>query len=108
MRGSHLRKPFGENAPLTLPMITVEFPHMQMQEDLHLLNRQIPNRALIAAMNTMSDRSTHRTASRTRYSFAGENQTIRLSPRRKQAEAAQMRKKNMQRQGKTPKVQEDL
>jgi len=58
-------------------------------------------------MNTMSHRSTHWTLDVTGYPFAGEDEAIRLSPRGKQAKAAQVRKKNMERQGNAPLVRDD-
>ncbi len=76
-------------------MITVELAHMQMQHDLPVLNRLIPDHAFIAAMDPMSGSPTHGTMGRTRYSFTGEHQTLDLLVVRKQTETAQMRKKDL-------------
>src|SRR6266849_10328324 len=94
--------PFCEDAPRAVRVITVELPDVQRQDDLHVLNRQIPDRAFIAAMDTMSGSTTHRTDGGTRHSFTGEDQALGLSAGRKQTETTQMRKKGMERQEKTP------
>jgi hypothetical protein len=73
-----------------------------MQHDLHILKREIPDRAFIAAMNTMSGSAAHRTKGGRRHPFTSEDQTLSLSVRGKQAETAQMGKKDMQRQRNTP------
>jgi hypothetical protein len=93
---SHLGKPLDEDVSWTVRVITVELAHMQMQDDLHILNRQIPDRALVAAMDTASGSATHRTEGGTGHSFTGEDQALGLPVERKQAETAQMRKKGMQ------------
>ena len=45
MGRSDLGKPFSKDAPPTARMITVELAHVQMQENLHILNGQIPDGA---------------------------------------------------------------
>jgi hypothetical protein len=91
----HLGEPLGEDAPRTVRPITVELADVQMQEDLHILNRQIPNRTLIAAVDPTSGIATHWTGGARRHPFTGENETFGLSAEGKQAEAAQMRKEGM-------------
>ena len=54
-------------------------------------------------MDPMSRSPTHGTEGSRRDSFTDEYQTLGLPVGRKQTEAAKMRKKGMQRQGKTPK-----
>src|SRR6266567_3915773 len=65
----HQGQPFGEYAPGTAWLITVELTDMQMQDDLDILNRQIPDLALIATMDPMSRSTTHGTAGSRRDSF---------------------------------------
>ncbi len=38
VRRRHLGQPFGEDAPWTAWLITVELPDVQMQDDLDILN----------------------------------------------------------------------
>jgi hypothetical protein len=102
MGRGHLGEPFGEDAPRTVRLITVELADVQMQEDLHVLNREIPDGALIAAMDPMSGSATHRTGRARRHPFTGEDQTRGLSPVGKQAEVVKMGKKDIERQGNTP------
>ena len=73
-----------------------------MEEDLCVLNRQIPDGALIAAMDPMSGSATHRTRGARRHPFTGENEALALSAVGKQAKVAQMRKEDIERQGNTP------
>ena len=70
---------FGEDAPGTAGLITVELTDVQMQENLHILNRQIPDGAFIAAVDTMSRSTTYRTAGARRDPFTGEDQALGLS-----------------------------
>ena len=95
MGRSDLGKPLGEDAPRTVRPITVELADVQLQEDLHILNRQVPDRPLIAAMDPMSGSATHWTKGARRHPFTGEDQTFGLSAGGKQAEAAQMRQAGM-------------
>jgi hypothetical protein len=95
MGRSDLGEPLGEDAPRTVRPITVELADMQMQEDLHILNRQVPDRTLIAAVDPTSGSATHRTGGARRHPFTGEDQALGLSAEGKQAEAAQMRKEGM-------------
>jgi hypothetical protein len=88
----HLGESFGEDAPPTVRLITVELADVQMQEDLHVLNREIPDGALIAAMDPMSGRATHRTGRALSHAFTGEDQAPGLSAEGKKTEAAKMRK----------------
>jgi hypothetical protein len=53
-------------------------------------------------MDPMSNNATHGTEGSRRDSFTDEHQTLGLPVRRKQTEATKMRKKDMERQGKTP------
>ncbi len=92
MGRGHLGEPFGEDAPRTVRLITVELADVQMQEDLHVLNREIPDGALIAAMDPMSGSATHRTGGARRHAFTGEDQTRGLSAVGKKAEVVKMRK----------------
>jgi len=92
---SHLGKSLDEDASWTARMVTVELAHVQMQEHLHVLNRQVPDGAFIAAVDPMSRSATHWTAGARRHSFTGEDQTLGLSVEGKQAEAAKMRKEGM-------------
>ena len=73
-----------------------------MQEHLHILNGQIPEGALVAAVDPMSGCATLRTEGTLCHPFTGENQTRGLSAVGKKAEVAQMRKENIERQGNTP------
>ncbi len=66
-----------------------------MQEDLHILNRQVPDRAFIAAMDPISGSTTHRTGDARRHPFTAEDQTRGLSAVGKKAEVAKMRKKDL-------------
>ena len=91
----HLGKPFGEDAPWTVRLITVELADVQMQEDLHVLNREIPDGAVIAAVDPMSGSATYRTGRAQRHPFTGEDQTPGLSTVGKQAEVVQMGKKDI-------------
>jgi len=97
----HLGEPLGEDAPRTVRPITVELADVQMQEDLHILHRQVPDRTLIAAMDPMSGSATHWTKGARRHPFTGEDQTSGLSAVGEQAEVAQMGKKDIKRQGNT-------
>jgi hypothetical protein len=73
-----------------------------MEQDLHVLHREIPDGALVVAMDPMSGRSTQRTGRARRHPFTGEDQTPGLSAVGEQAEVAQMGKKDIKRQGNTP------
>jgi hypothetical protein len=95
MGRSDLGKPLGEDVPQTVRPITVELADVQLQEDLHILNRQVPDRTLKAAMDPMSGSATHWTKGARRHPFTGEDQTFGLSAGGKQAEAAQMRQEGM-------------
>jgi hypothetical protein len=64
-----------------------------MEEDLHVLNREIPDAALIAAMDPMSGSATYRTGRARRHPFTGEDQTRGLSTVGKKAEVVKMGKK---------------
>ena len=99
---SALRKPLSKNAPWTAGLITVELAHVHMQEHVHMLNGQIPDGALVAAVNPMSGRATCRTGGTLCHPFTGENQMRGLSTVGKKAEVAQMRKEDIERQGNTP------
>jgi hypothetical protein len=66
-----------------------------MEEDLHVLNREIPDGALIAAMDPMSGRATHWTGGALCYPFTGEDQALGLSAEGKQTEATKMRKEDI-------------
>jgi hypothetical protein len=102
MGRGHLGEPFGEDAPRTVGLITVELTDMQMQEDLHVLNREILDGARISAMDPLSCSATHRTGRARRHPFTGEDQTRGLSPVGKQAEVVKMGEKDIERQGNTP------
>ena len=62
---------------------------------MHVLNREIPDGALIAAMDPMSGSSTQGTESTPRHPFTGEDQMLSLSVVRKKVEVAKMRKEDM-------------
>jgi len=79
MGRGHLREPFGEDASRTIRPITVELADVQMQEDLHVLHRQVPDPALIAAVDPMSGSATHWTGHARRHPFTGENQADKLA-----------------------------
>lgn len=66
-----------------------------MEKDLHVLNREIPDGALIAAMDPMSGSATHRTGGALCHSFTGEDQAPGLSAGGKKTEAAKMRKESV-------------
>jgi hypothetical protein len=102
LRPGHLREPLGEDAPRTSRPITGELADVQMQEDLHVLPRQVPDAAFRAAMDPMSGSATPRTGGALRYPFTGEDQALGLSAVGKQAEVAKMRKEDMEREGNTP------
>jgi hypothetical protein len=99
MGRGHLGKSLRENAPRTARVITVELADVQMQDDLHVLNRQIPDRAFIAAMDTTSGSCTHGTRGGPRYSLTDEHQTAGLPLLGEKAETAEMWKEGMLRQG---------
>lgn len=65
MGRGHLRKSFGEDAPRTVRLVAVELPHVQMQDDLSRLHRQILDRAGVSAMDAVSSSPTDGTHSRT-------------------------------------------
>ncbi len=73
MGRGHLGEPLSEDAPWTVRLITVELADVQLQEDLHILHRQVPDRALIAALDPMSGSATHRTRGARRHPFTGED-----------------------------------
>jgi hypothetical protein len=77
----------------------VELADVQMQDDLHVLNRQIPGGAFITAMDTTSGSCAHGTRGGTRYSLTDEHQTAGLPLLGEKAETAEMWKEGMQRQG---------
>ena len=85
----------GEDAPRTVRPVTVELADVQLQEDLHILNRQVPDRTLIAAMDPMSRSATYWTKGARRHRFTGEDQTLGLSARGKKTKTAQMRKEGI-------------
>lgn len=91
----HLGEPFGKDMPRTARLIAGELADVQMEEDLHVLNREIPDGALIAAMDPMSGSTTHRTGGALRHSFTDEDQAPGLSAEGKQTEAAKMRKESV-------------
>jgi hypothetical protein len=70
-------------------------PHVQMEDDLHVLNRQIPDRALIATMDPVSRGATHGTKRGKDDPFTDELQTLGLPVDRKQTEAAKMWKRDI-------------
>ena len=102
MGRGQLGEPFGEDAPRTVRLITVELADVQMQEDLHVLNRQVPDGAFITAVDPMSGSATHRTGGALRHPFTGEDQALGLSAGGKKTEVAKMGKKDIERQGNTP------
>ena len=91
----HLGQPFGEDAPRTVRLITVELADVQVEENLYVLNREIPDGALIAARDPMSGRATQRTGGTRCHPFTGENQTPGLSAEGKKTEVAKMGKKDI-------------
>jgi len=91
----HLGKPLGEDAPRAVRPITVELADVQLQEDLHILNREIQDGALVAAMDPMSGLTTHWTKGARRHPFTGEDQALGFSAEGKQTEAAKMRKEDI-------------
>jgi hypothetical protein len=69
-----------------------------MQENLPVLNGQIPHGAFVTAVDTASGSATHRATSGTCYSFTNENETARFPAEGEKAETAKMWKESMQRQ----------
>jgi len=66
-----------------------------LPQHLHVLHREIPDGAVIAAMDPISGSATHWTGCAQGYPFAGEDQTLGLSTVGKQAEAVKMGKKDI-------------
>jgi hypothetical protein len=94
MRCSHLGEPFSKDAPWTTRLITIELANVQMQDNLHVLKREIPDRAFIAAMDTVSQRSTYRAEGGRSDPFTDEDQTPSLPVRGAQAEPVEVWKEN--------------
>ena len=69
-------EPLGEDTPWARRLITVEFAHVQTQDDLPSLHRQIPDRAGVSAMDPVSARSTDWTRRSTHDAFTREDQVF--------------------------------